>query len=348
MNIKNLSLYKESFSWTINKDRLRLLKEMKFNKKESFNSKNESSKFAQEKTKNCISEESLNNKENVDANVCINKENSITENKKFNPNINLNSSTCNEKTSNSNQEMEQLIDSLRITYKEMKKEREKVEKDTERLHQKLKIIQSEELKSFNKFQREKKFKEEWDIARQKTLNFKKFLNDEKNKRKHDSEELSKKIKETREYLQKSLYVKKIMKLQENKLTNLLMKQEKIEISELRRSIIKEEYIRNKRIALSVKIDEKTYAERKKSNENAKKMKLLKELQEKLIEEINKKKLSDSKYLTLEELETSILKKMKISEENDFNVPNCNNRSVSTKNIYRDKKEENKLNSSSNK
>ena len=78
------------------------------------------------------------------------------------------------------------------------------------------------------------------------------------------------------------------------------------------------------------------------------MKLLKELQEKLIEEINKKKLSDSKYLTLEELETSILKKMKISEENDFNVPNCNNRSVSTKNIYRDKKEENKLNSSSNK
>jgi hypothetical protein len=100
----------------------------------------------------------------------------------------------------------------------------KTEKDTEHLEHKLKMLQAEELKAYKKFQNEKKFKEDWEFARQKTTDFRKFLNEAKNKKKQETDEMSKKIKEMREYIQRSLNVKKMMKFQENRLNNLQMKQ----------------------------------------------------------------------------------------------------------------------------
>jgi hypothetical protein len=112
-------------------------------------------------------------------------------------------------------------------YMDMKKERVKTEKDSKLLENKLKMLQSEEMKAYKKFQKEKKFKDEWENARQKALDFKNELNHIKFQRKQDTYENSIKIKEMRETNQKSLNDKKMMRFQENRLNNLQLKQKKI-------------------------------------------------------------------------------------------------------------------------
>lgn len=112
-------------------------------------------------------------------------------------------------------------------YMEMKKERVKTEKDSQLLENKLKMLQTEEMKAFKKFQKEKKFKEEWENARQKTLEFKNELNTIKFQRKQETYNNSIKIKDMRESIQKSLNDKKMMRFQENRLNNLQLKQKKI-------------------------------------------------------------------------------------------------------------------------
>lgn len=111
----------------------------------------------------------------------------------------------------------------------MKKERVKTEKDSKLLENKLKMLQTEELRAFKKFSKEKKFKEEWEAARQRTLDFKNELNHNKFQKKQETYQNSIKIKEMRESIQKSLNDKKMMKFQENRLNNLQLKQKKIVI-----------------------------------------------------------------------------------------------------------------------
>ena len=320
---------KENISLTINKDRVNLIKDLNLMKKEYISSKNDSFKTTNQniKLKEKTSDESINNKENIDTNLSINKEILKQDN-----DLSSRISKDNKQKTISDQkdkEMEETIINLRNAYTEIKRERLKTEKGIEKLQLKLKIIQADELKSFKKFQREKKFKEEWEHARQKTQEFRKFLNEQKNKKKQETEDLVKKIKDERGYFQKSLYVQKIMKLQESRLTNLLMKQQKIQISELRRSLITEDSLRNKRIAQSVKFIEKTYHEKKKAEEEAKFKKIKKELEDKLMEEQRKKKLSESKLSTLEELEVCLMKKIKNSDEPNVNKSDSRYRSAST-------------------
>jgi len=198
----------------------------------------------------------------------------------------------------------------------MKKERVKTEKDIEHLENKLKLLQSEEKNAYKKFQNEKKFKEEWELARNKVQEFKKFCGEAKTKRKQECEDMSKKIKEMKEFIQKSMNVKKLMKFQENRLNSLQMKQQKLENDELRRSLIKEECQKNKRMAQSVKEREKNYLEKKKVNGEEKKKKLKKELEEKLMLEQKMKKMMEEKLNTLEVQETGLMKKIKNSEDVD--------------------------------
>ena len=75
-----------------------------------------------------------------------------------------------------NQELEEQLMKLRNMYTDIKKERLKTEKDTKLLENKLKMLQSEEMKAYKKFSKEQKFKEEWESARQITLDFKNELN----------------------------------------------------------------------------------------------------------------------------------------------------------------------------
>ena len=128
---------------------------------------------------------------------------------------------------NEGQELEDQLLRLRNMYMEMKKERLKTEKDSNLLENKLKMLQSEEMKAYKKFSKEKKFKEEWESARQTTLDFKNELNYSKFQKKQNTYENSKKIKDMREGIQKSLSDKKIMRFQENRLNNLQLKQKKI-------------------------------------------------------------------------------------------------------------------------
>jgi len=102
------------------------------------------------------------------------------------------------------------------------------------------MLQGEEFKALKKFENEKKFKEEYEQARQKTLEFKKLLSEMKDKRMKETNEMSKKIKDMKEYTQRSLNVKKMMKFQENRLSCLQMKQKKLEIDERKRYMMKEE------------------------------------------------------------------------------------------------------------
>jgi len=241
--------------------------------------------------------------------------------------------------------MEKVITNLRNAYHEMKKERIKTEKDSEFLEHKLKMHQMEELKAYKKYQNEKKFKEEWDSARQKTIDLRRFLNETKSKRKQEIEETNKKIKEMREYIQRSSNVKRLMKFQENRLSNLQMKQKKIENSELRRSLINEESLKNKRMAESVKINQKNYLEKKKLNGEEKKKKIKKELEEKLYEEQKKKKMVEIKLNSLEEIETDLIRKLRKSEEQSIDKKETKYRSLSTGGSSRKKKgDENFLNS----
>jgi len=212
----------------------------------------------------------------------------------------------------SKDEMDKVLSNLRKAYTEMKHERQKTEKDYEHLENKLKMLQTEETKAFKKFQNEKKFKEEWESARNKTLEYKNFLSEVKDKKKHEVEGMSKKIKDMKEYIQRSLNVKKMMRFQENRLSNLQMKQKKIENIETRRSIMREDATKNKRMAESVKMREKTFIEQKKHNEEDRKKKLKKELEEKLMDEQRKKKLFENKLNSLEELESGLLKRIKDS------------------------------------
>ena len=131
-------------------------------------------------------------------------------------------------------EIEQQLLDLRTAYGEMKRERVRTEKDTQLLQNKLKMLQTEELKAYKNFTKEKKFKEEWDTARLTTTEFKNslmqvryFYNQSKIKKKEDTFEMGIKIKEMRENIQRSLNDKKMMKFQENRLSNLQMKQKKI-------------------------------------------------------------------------------------------------------------------------
>jgi len=219
-----------------------------------------------------------------------------------------------EKDPQNDGDLDKVIANLRIAYQEIKKERVKTEKDTDYLEHKLKLLLTEEMNAYKKFQNEKKFKEEWELARNKTQEFRKFINEAKSKKKHESEEMSKKIKEMREYIQRSTNVKKMMKFQENRLSSLQMKQKKIENGELRRSMMEEKCQKNKRMAESVKLREKNYLEKKKLDGEEKKKKLKKELEVKLMTEQFMKKLFKERLNTLEEQESGLLKKIKTSEE----------------------------------
>jgi hypothetical protein len=277
--------------------------------------------------KDKISKMMKDNKENYDSN----KENTF-EKEKMSKEILCTSESLKEPSASKDLkdgDMEKVIHDLRNAYMDMKKERLKTEKDTEHLEHKLKMLQSEETKAYKKFQNEKKFKEEWDQARQKTQDFRKFCNEAKNKKKTETEDMSKKIKEMREYIQRSSNVKKMMKFQENRLSNLQMKQKKIENCELRRSLIKEESLRNRRMAESVKHSEKNFLEKKKIEEDEKKRKVKKDLEEKLMEEQKKKKIFETKLNSLEELESGLMKRMKCSEENSCDKADTKYRSVST-------------------
>ena len=238
---------------------------------------------------------------------------SIGKNMPTMPNMHKENPLCKDREPKDNK-MEKVIHTLRNAYTEMKKERLKTEKDSEHLEHKLKMLQSEELNAYKKFTNEKKFKEEWETARQQTMEFRKFLNEAKTKKKQETDDVSRKIKETRNYIQRSMNVKKMMKFQENRLNNLQMKQKKIENSELRRSMIKEENTKNKRMAESVKIREKTFTEKKKLTDDDKKKKIKRDLESKLMDEQRKKKLFESKLNSLEELECGLLKRMKNSDD----------------------------------
>ena len=235
--------------------------------------------------------------------------------------------------------MEKVIHNLRSAYTEMKKERLKTEKDLEHLEHKLKMFQTEELKAYKKFTNEKKFKEEWEYARHQTQEFRKFLNDAKTKKKQETDGVSKKIKETREYIQRSINVKKMMKFQENRLNNLQLKQKKIENCELRRSMIKDENTKNKRMAESVKNREKTITKMRKLIEDEKKNKVKRDLEDKLLEEQRKKKIFESKLSSLEELETGLLKRMKNSDDHSLEKES-KYRSVSAVENYSSRKKAN--------
>jgi len=208
------------------------------------------------------------------------------------------------------------ISNLRKSYHEMKNDRVKTEKDIEHLEHKLKMLQGEEFKALKKFENEKKFKEEYEQARQMTLELKKLLSEAKDKKMKETNEMSKKIKDMKEYTQRSLNIKKMMKFQENRLSNLQMKQKKLEIDERIKFMLKKETMKNKRMAESVKIREKTYMDKKKSDDEEKKMKLKKELEMKLMEEQLKKKMFASRLNTLEEMESDLMKKIKVSESID--------------------------------
>jgi len=208
------------------------------------------------------------------------------------------------------------VSSLRKSYIEMKSDRVKTEKDIEHLEHKLKLLQAEEFNTLKKFENDKKSKEELDQARMKTMEFKKLLNEIKEKKKKETDEMSRKIKDQKDYMQRSMNVKKMMRFQENRLSNLQMKQKKLEIDEKRRSMIRDENMRNKRMAESVKLREKEYCEKKKTDEEEKKIKLKKELEMKLMEEQLRKKLYESRLMTLEEMESGLMKKIKHTDEVD--------------------------------
>jgi len=70
------------------------------------------------------------------------------------------------------------------------------------------------------------------------------------------------------------------------------------------------------MAESVKLREKNYMDKKKTDEEEKKMKLKKELEFKLMEEQLKKKIFESRLNTLEEMESGLMKKIKVSESID--------------------------------
>lgn len=116
------------------------------------------------------------------------------------------------------------------------------------------------------------------------------------KKKQDSYESSIKIKEMRENITRSLNDKKMMKFQENRLTNLQMKQKKIvlitfncqEGDEVRKEKIKEESDKAKKIADMVKNKEKEFQEKKKQMDIDKMLKMKQELEQKLLDEESKK------------------------------------------------------------
>ena len=116
------------------------------------------------------------------------------------------------------------------------------------------------------------------------------------KKKQDSYESGIKIKEMRENITRSLNDKKMMKFQENRLTNLQMKQKKIvlitfncqEGDEVRKEKIKEESDKAKKIADMVKNKEKEFQEKKKQMDIDKMLKMKQELEQKLLDEESKK------------------------------------------------------------
>jgi hypothetical protein len=292
------------------------------------------------------------NQENIDINIKTNpnKESLNTidkENLNKHNAISSLSKDSKESLSSKDNDMEKVIKNLRNSFNDMRKERLRAEKDSELQEHKLKMLQSEELKAYKKYQNEKKFKEEWENARQKTIELRKYLNETKSKRKKETEEMNRKIREMRDYIQKSLNVKKMMKFQENRLSNLQMKQKKLENSELRRSFILEESQRNRRMAESVKIKAKNYLEKKKVDDEEKKKKIVKELEGKLEEEQKKKKLFETKLNSLEELEYNLIKKLRSSEEQSVDRNDIKYRSVSTGRSSKRKKEEKNLMNSVN-
>jgi hypothetical protein len=151
-------------------------------------------------------------------------------------------------------------------YMEMKKDRVKSEKDSKLLENKLKMLQTEELKAFKKFQIEKKNKEEWEAARQKTVDFKNELNHNKFQKKQETYQNSIKIKEMKEKIQKSLNDKKMMKFQENRLNNLQLKQKKIENEEFRNLVVEEDTKKNKDVADTIKSKIKQASDKRKQAE----------------------------------------------------------------------------------
>ena len=148
-------------------------------------------------------------------------------------------------------------------YMEMKKDRVKSEKDSKLLENKLKMLQTEELKALKKFQKEMKNKEEWEAARQKTVDFKNELNHNKFQKKQETHQNSIKIKEMKEKIQKSLNDKKMMKFQENRLNNLQLKQKKIENEEFRNLLVEEDTKKNKEVADSIKSKNKEASDKRK-------------------------------------------------------------------------------------
>ena len=296
------------------------------------NSNREAFKFLKRTNNKENIRKNSNNKENIDVNLRKNKASSSLKDKQDSNRdyIIADNSKENVSSKDSKQnDIEKIINDLRRAYNEMRKERIQTEKETEHLEHKLKMLQSEELRAYKKFQNEKKFKEEWDNARQKTNDFRRFLNEAKCKKKLEIESMSKRIKEMREYIQRSSNVRKMMKFQENRLFNLQMKQNKIENGELRRSMIKEDSQRNKRMAESVKINEKRSHITKKVIDEEKRMRIKKELEDKLNEERIKKRLFELKLYSLEEIEDDLINKLRNSEEPSLDYIESKFRSVST-------------------
>jgi len=219
------------------------------------------------------------------------------------------------------------ISLLRKSYTEMKNDRVKTEKDIDLLEHKLKILQGEEFKVLKKFEAEKKLKEDDEQTKQKALEQKKLLSELKSKKKKNTTEMSKKIKDMKNYSQSSLNVKKMMRFQENRLSNLQLKQQKLENDEKIRFMMKEENMFKKRMAESVKLREKTYLDKKKTDEEERRIKLKKELEVKLMEEQFRKKMYESRLSTLEEIESGLIKKIKLSES--FSKSDRKYRSAST-------------------
>ncbi len=336
---------KKNISYPEKKDLLSsTLKENEYANKRNFKAK--------AKKDNSGKKKDNSNQENIDVNIKTNP-NKETLNTIEKENLNKHNAISSlrkeskESISSKDNEMEKAIKNLRNSYNHMRKERLRAEKDSEVLEHKLKMLQSEELRAYKNYQNEKKFKEEWESARQKTIEFRKYLNETKSKRKKETEEVNRKIRETRDYIQKSVNVKKIMKFQENRLSHLQMKQKQLENCELRRSFIIEESQRNRRMAESVKIKEKKYLEKKKVDDEEKKKKIMKELEGKLEEEQKKKKLYETKLNSLEELEYNLIKKLRNSEEQSLDRNESKYRSVSTNGSSKRKKEEKNLMNSVN-
>jgi len=170
----------------------------------------------------------------------------------------------------SEMEIEGQIHNLRTSYNEMKKERLKTEKETKLLENKLKLLQAEEMNAFKKFQIAQKYKEEFEQARLKVIEFKNQLQQMKDYKTKEINEMNKKIKEKREKVQNSLTEKKKTKFQENRINSLQARQKKVENDEIIKNKMEKMKENNKKMVEKIRITERSFSEKRKFVELEKK------------------------------------------------------------------------------